>query len=67
MLGALTGKTATTDNGRTLLIPPPPRLLLLCNICLSLGGFGRGEGGGYADCGENLSEYQCLEMLFLLQ
>lgn len=40
---------STTDNSRTLLIPSPPRLLLLCNICLSLGGFGR-KGGGYANC-----------------
>lgn len=36
---------STTDNNRTLLIPSPRRLLLLCNICLSLAGFGR-KGGG---------------------
>lgn len=35
----------TTDNSRTLLIPSPARLLLLCNICLSLGGFAGGEEG----------------------
>lgn len=35
---------STTDNSRTLLIPSPRRLLLPCNICLSLGGFGR-KGG----------------------
>lgn len=35
-----------TDNSRTLLIPSPPWLLLLCNICLSLGGFGEGGVGG---------------------
>lgn len=47
-----------TDNSRTLLIPSPPWLLLLCNICLSLGGFGEGGGGGDANCLEYLSEYQ---------
>lgn len=40
-----------TDNSRTLLIPSPPWLLLLCNICFSLGGGGWQKGGRWGGRG----------------